>query len=287
MVLPYATEMKPSGEERLRQVVLGDAACTRSMHKQREATRRLSFAIMLQLSTFLSPLLCLVLLLSQALLLASAVDNTVDNTNEKIQDLRNTEVWATLMDNVDDNCYDLLNHPSFNLEDVQYMSSLPRECLYALSTNVASMMQEAVEKSLTEELTKFYKENQPDRAMLSVHVAKLVQKYGKKTDRKKRLYDKLNKKYPGKIPTALKNMLVQPEAEATESVFDGVKSPMDMVRNLVGISKECMDQLRASQDEGKNEGKNYAFSVKCRAELTRAEEMIGETKKTMDGKIDL
>ena len=228
--------------------------------------------------------------------MAFTTEKMVGNTDEKIQDLRNTEVWATLMDNVDDECRDLLDNPSFSLENVQYMSSLPKSCVSALSSNVALMMQEAVEKSLTEELIKFYTSvNQPDKEM---HIAKLVQKYGKTTKQKKRLYDKLNKKYPGKISIALKKMLVLPKAGGTkkktkkktmnqaettlENVFDGVQTPMDMLRNLAGISKECMDQLRASQDEGKN----YAFSAECRAELTRAEEMVGETKK-VDGKKDL
>ena len=150
-----------------------------------------------QLSNFLSKLLLLFFLLSQALLMAFTTEKMVGNTDEKIQDLRNTEVWATLMDNVDDECRDLLDNPSFSLANVQYMSSLPKSCVSALSSNVALMMQEAVEKSLTEELIKFYTSvNQPDKEM---HIAKLVQKYGKTTKQKKRLYDKLNKKYPGKI----------------------------------------------------------------------------------------
>ena len=240
----------------------------------------------------------LLLLLPHTVLLTSVAYNAADDASdaqeleyqEKIQDLRNTKVWATLMGSVDGKCRDLLDSPSFSLADVQFMSSLPRSCLMSLSTSVASMMQETVEKSLTEELTKFYTENQPDKdkAPSSVHVAKLVKKYGKNTKQKKRLYDKLNKKYPGKVSTALKKMLVlkQEEVKVTKNaesalgnVLKGVQSPLDMVRNLAGISAECMGQLRASKDE-----RFYTFSAECRAELTRAEEMIGES---VNGQPDL
>ena len=66
---------------------------------------------------------------------------------------------------------------------------------------------------------------------------------------------------------------------ALGNVLKGVQSPLDMVRNLAGISAECMDQLRASKDE-----RFYTFSTECRAELTRAEEMIGEN---VNGQPDL
>ena len=165
-------------------------------------------------------------LLSQALLLASAASNAVDDDTsllfqEKTQDLRNTKVWADLMENVDGDCRDLLDSSSFSLTDVHYMSSLPRSCLMSLSQSVASMMQEAVDKALTEELIKFYEINQPDKIM---NVEKLVQKYGTNAKQKKKLYNKLNQKYSGQISPALKKMLVLPEEKEAEKRVPGVEA---------------------------------------------------------------
>lgn len=174
----------------------------------------------------------LLLLLSQALLLASVASNAADDATsqlehqEKIEDLRNTKVWATLMETVDEECHDLLDDSSFSLTNVEYMSSLPRSCLMSLSQSVASMMQEVVDKSLTEELMKFYQINQPDKINLAEHVEKLVEKYGKNTKKKKQLYHKLNKKYSGQISTALKKMLVLPSSSLEkdkEVEVEGVK----------------------------------------------------------------
>lgn len=166
-------------------------------------------------------------LLSLALLLALAASNAVDDETsqlhqEKIRDLRNTEVWATLLESVDGDCRDLLDSSSFSLTNVEYMSSLPRSCLLSLSQNVATMMQEVVDKALTEELIKFYKINQPDKIM---NVEKLVQKYGTNAKQKKKLYNKLNQKYAGQISPALKKMLVLPPSplEKDQEVEQGVR----------------------------------------------------------------
>jgi len=188
------------------------------------------------------------------------------NTEE---DLRSTSQWTTLMTKVNKKCRTLLEGPDFRLSEMEFMTTLPKKCLMSLSTNLQPMMQEVVVTKMATEIMLFFQEHRPEKAT-NKHVVTIVEKYGGTPKSRQNLYDKLNKKYAGKISPELKDLLspIPIEKNPLETMTG---APEAFVRQFTGLSMECYSQLMASRGSDP-----VPFSIKCREELIKAQDMISE-----------